>query len=226
MDKNLGGCGVLKPSESSIRPGRPKDVAKRRAILDAARALFSRKAYDAVTMEEVAARAGVSKMTIYSHFTDKETLFEALVRRESDRMTEAFSMPAGDGGLAERLTALGGLFLRMILERDVACMMSTVPAMLHSHQEAAWRFYEAGPGRTLAGLRAVIAGAAAAGELAIDDPGLAAEDLISLWLGPLPGRMAFGIVASVSPDEVDRRARRGTSVFLRAYQNPATRTGP
>jgi TetR/AcrR family transcriptional repressor of mexJK operon len=214
----------LKPSERSTRPGRPKDAAKRRAILDAARTLFSGQAYDGVTMEEVAARAGVSKMTVYSHFTDKETLFEALVRQESDRMAEAFSMPASDGGLAERLTAFGGVFLRMILEHETACMMSTLPAMLHSHQEAAWRFYEAGPGRTLAGLRAVIAAAAAAGELLVDDPGLAAEDLVSLWLGPLPARMAFGIVASVSPDEVDRRARRGTSVFLRAYQNPATRS--
>ncbi|MFL5280610.1 MAG: TetR/AcrR family transcriptional regulator, partial [Rhodopila sp.] len=68
------------PHESApLRPGRPKDSAKHAAILAAAKQLFARQPFEQVTMEAVAAQAAVSKMTVYSHFRDKETLFEAIV---------------------------------------------------------------------------------------------------------------------------------------------------
>ena len=57
--------------------GRPKDMAKRQAILDAAKTLFLTKGYASTSMDAVASLAGVSKLTVYSHFTDKETLFSS-----------------------------------------------------------------------------------------------------------------------------------------------------
>jgi TetR/AcrR family transcriptional repressor of mexJK operon len=60
-------------------PGRPKDLAKRQAILDAAKTLFLTKGYANTSMDAVATQAGVSKLTVYSHFNDKETLFSAAV---------------------------------------------------------------------------------------------------------------------------------------------------
>ena len=45
-------------------PGRPKDPAKRRAILDAAKELFVRNGYASTSMDAVAAEAGVSKLTV------------------------------------------------------------------------------------------------------------------------------------------------------------------
>ena len=47
-------------------PGRPKDLAKRRAILDAAKILFLSKGYANTSMDAVATEAGVSKLTVYS----------------------------------------------------------------------------------------------------------------------------------------------------------------
>ena len=60
-------------------PGRPKDMEKRAAILEAAKGLFVRNAFAGTSMDAVAAEAGVSKLTVYSHFGDKETLFGAAV---------------------------------------------------------------------------------------------------------------------------------------------------
>lgn len=60
-------------------PGRPKDLAKRQAILDAAKILFLSHGYANTSMDAVASEAGVSKLTVYSHFNDKETLFSAAV---------------------------------------------------------------------------------------------------------------------------------------------------
>ena len=46
------------------RRGRPRDLDKLQAILDAASALFLERGIAATTMESVAERAGVSKMTV------------------------------------------------------------------------------------------------------------------------------------------------------------------
>ncbi|MQT72625.1 TetR family transcriptional regulator, partial [Pseudomonas sp. FSL R10-0071] len=59
--------------------GRPKDMAKRQAILDAAKSLFLTHGYANTSMDAVATLAGVSKLTVYSHFTDKETLFSSAI---------------------------------------------------------------------------------------------------------------------------------------------------
>ncbi len=61
-------------------PGRPKDMEKRAAILDAAKALFVRNAFAGTSMDAVAAEAGVSKLTVYSHFGDKDNLFREVMR--------------------------------------------------------------------------------------------------------------------------------------------------
>jgi TetR/AcrR family transcriptional repressor of mexJK operon len=53
---------------------------KLQAILDAANALFLERGIAATTMESVAERACVSKMTVYGHFRDKASLLSAVER--------------------------------------------------------------------------------------------------------------------------------------------------
>ncbi|MDQ4061868.1 MAG: TetR/AcrR family transcriptional regulator [Pseudomonadota bacterium] len=54
--------------------------ARLQAILDAALDVFSEKGYAATRLEDVAARAGVAKGTIYLYVPSKQALFEALIR--------------------------------------------------------------------------------------------------------------------------------------------------
>jgi TetR/AcrR family transcriptional repressor of mexJK operon len=173
-------------------------------------------------MEAVAARAGVSKMTVYSHFADKETLFETIVAGVSDRMTSAVSGTGdGDAPLRERLTSIGVAFLTMVLDPSVRTLKHTLPAALHTDQTLARRFFDAGPGRMRRALAVLIGEAAARGELAMDSPELAADDLLSLWEGSLSAQLVFGLIEATMPDQIARRARRGTEVFLRAYAAPS-----
>ncbi len=207
-------------SDAPVRPraGRPKDAAKGAAILAAAQSLFHSQPYDTVTMDAVAARAGVSKMTVYSHFADKETIFEAVVRAMSDEMMSAESGPGqAPAPLRERLNTVGVGFLRVVLDPSVRMMTHTLSASLHKDQALARRFYDAGPGRTRAGLAAIITAATARGELTADSPEWAADDLVSLWVGSLTDQLAFGLIEQTPADEIERRARRGTDIFLRAY---------
>lgn len=200
------------------RSGRPKDTAKRGAILKAARALFASQPFDLVTMEAVAAHAGVSKMTVYSHFHDKETLFETIVAESSDLMIRALSSPELAGTLRERLIAVGREFLTVILGSDICTMAHTLPGTLRANRALADRFYMAGPGRVRAALAGMIAAAAERGELSVDDADRAADDLVSLWEGSMPAKIAFGLADLSTPGEILSRAERGTDVFLRAYR--------
>lgn len=64
---------------SSGRRGRVKSDAKRTAILRGAKAVFLKSGFEDTSMDEVAARAGVSKMTVYRHFGSKEDLFAGVI---------------------------------------------------------------------------------------------------------------------------------------------------
>ncbi len=205
-------------SPGSHRSGRPKDITKREAIVTAARGLFASQPFDLVTMEAVAAQAGVSKMTVYSHFHDKEALFETIVAATADQMIGALSAPDQGDSLRERLSAVGTTFLGVILGSDICKMAHTLPGALRANRSLADRFYAAGPGRVRAALAAMIAAAADRHELTEDDPDRAADDLVSLWEGSMPAKIAFGLAEINTPDEIRRRALRGTDVFLRAYR--------
>ncbi|MFN8451677.1 MAG: helix-turn-helix domain-containing protein [Anaerolineae bacterium] len=59
-------------------------------ILDAAAELIEHYGYDKTTVDDIAREAGVSKGAIYLHFKSKEALFEALIMRDADTITERF----------------------------------------------------------------------------------------------------------------------------------------
>lgn len=62
-----------------ITVGRPKDLEKHQQILAAAKALFLTQGYHGSSMNQIAKQAGVTKLTIYNHFKDKENLFSCAI---------------------------------------------------------------------------------------------------------------------------------------------------
>ena len=197
--------------------GRPPDRAKDEAILDGARASFFEHGFAAATMEDIAARAGVSKVTVYKRFPDKEALFEATVRREMRRMEDAFeAWPYADGSLAERLNAYGSILLRFLYSTEHRLLDRMLAHDLKHSPDMARRFFEAGPGACRDRIAGMVADAAARGEVVVDDPRLAAADLFALWSGFIPKEVEFGVSPPVDGRLIDERVRRGTRLFLRA----------
>src|SRR5690606_40473420 len=68
------------PPSSPAPPRQRRKQARPGELLDAALALFVEKGFAATRVEEVAARAGVSKGTLFLYFPSKEDLFKAVVR--------------------------------------------------------------------------------------------------------------------------------------------------
>ena len=66
------------------RPGRSRmtGAARREQLIEIARGLFAERGFDAASVEEIAARAGVSKPVVYEHFGGKEGLYAVVVDRE------------------------------------------------------------------------------------------------------------------------------------------------
>src|SRR3970040_898696 len=96
-------------------PGRPQDLGKRAAILDAAKAMFTERGLEGASMDQIAAAAGVSKLTVYSHFGDKEALFGAAVKAHCEQQLPA-SLFENDAGtpLRTRLLTVARAFYAMI----------------------------------------------------------------------------------------------------------------
>jgi TetR/AcrR family transcriptional repressor of mexJK operon len=201
----------------SRKPGRPRDTAKRCAILLAARRLFLQQGMAGVTMEAVAAAAGVSKMTLYSRFRDKEALFEAVVVHTSEGMIAEMSRTQAEGGtLAESLAALGRAFLALTCSPEMVGAERGLMMALHDNPALAERFYAAGPARTQASVAAVLGAAAERGEIRLDDPLEAASDLLALWQGGMCKRLSLGLETPLSPEQIAARSQAKTEMFLRA----------
>lgn len=84
---------------------------RRQVIEEAAAELFAKYGYGATRLDEIAARAGITKQLLYRHFPDKTALYLALLERHRDDLdTFAGAIPAS-GTLEERLRAVVEVWL-------------------------------------------------------------------------------------------------------------------
>jgi AcrR family transcriptional regulator len=104
------------------RRGRPPSEAARRAILKAARELLDEGGVLSMTMEGIAARAGVGKPTVYRHWSNRyEVVMAALI--EATAAAEAPVLPGAPlEALRQQLHGLAGLFTSPA-GRNVAMML-------------------------------------------------------------------------------------------------------
>ncbi|WP_409180191.1 TetR/AcrR family transcriptional regulator [Amycolatopsis sp. VS8301801F10] len=98
--------------------GRPRDARRDAAMHEAALALLTEVGYDQLSIESVAARAGVAKTTIYRRYRDKAALVAAAVEQ---RQTSAPPAP-GAGGLRENLLAVVRWLAREIAEQEIGLL--------------------------------------------------------------------------------------------------------
>lgn len=207
------GAGVRK----GAGPGRPKDLGKRAAILDAAKAMFTQHGFDGASMDQIAAAAGVSKLTVYSHFGDKEALFAAAVKAHCERQlpTSLFEADAG-APLRERLLTVARAFYAMVTAPEAVAghRMLCVPQLAGSPLSRL--FWEAGPGRVNREFAGLLQRRVAAGELEIADVPRAAGQFFALLKGEPHAMLVFGC-CELDAAGIERHLAASVDLFLRAY---------
>ena len=90
------------------------------AVLDAACAVFAAEGFANANMDTIAARAGMTKPTLYARFGPKERLFAAVVRREHEMLSDwvvAEHEAGGDQPFHERLHRWVGVYFDFVRER-------------------------------------------------------------------------------------------------------------
>jgi AcrR family transcriptional regulator len=91
---------------------------RRQQLLEVGRELFGRRGYEATSIEEVAARADVSKPVVYEHFGGKERLYAAVVDGEMQALLERFESALSSGGHPRELLERAALVLLDYIEDD------------------------------------------------------------------------------------------------------------
>lgn len=206
-------------ADSPTGPGRPKDPAKREAILAAAQALFLAHGYEGSSMDAIAAEAGVSKLTLYSHFKDKETLFGAAVKttcetrlpRRLFELHDGCSIEAVLRGLGEALVELANSPESIGLHRAMAAMATQNPAL-------ARMFYEVGPERLLDDVAQLFAEADRRGLLKVAEPARAAGHFCALLKGSEHLRLLIGYERHDDAKATRAHVEEVVALVLRAYR--------
>jgi AcrR family transcriptional regulator len=121
------------------RRGRPRSEEAREAVLDAAADLLLEHGVTAVSMDEVAARAGVSKATIYRWWPTKETLALDALYHEWDTFRP--SLP-DTGSLRGDLLALVRPWVRRVRKRPYARVVAALVEETHTDPEFAELYHE------------------------------------------------------------------------------------
>ncbi len=202
-------------------PGRPKDMEKRAAILEAAKGLFVRNAFAGTSMDAIAAEAGVSKLTVYSHFGDKDNLFREVIRaRLQDLLPENTYDLAPDAEIGQTLLDIALTHARLDCDKET---VGTFRAILSDCRQGNPRYgrllWEEGSVRTHGLMERLLQRAVDAHLLDIDDVPRAAVQFFALIKGDLIMRRMFGCddCPQAYAAEIEATARAGVATFLRAY---------
>ncbi|MEV0792891.1 TetR/AcrR family transcriptional regulator [Kribbella sp. NPDC050459] len=197
---------------------------KRRAILAAATEVFLQHGYLGASMDEVAAKAGVSKQTVYKQFENKERLFTEIVLGTSDQLIDGLQQAyaetlEGAADAREALRALAYRLLQSLTADGVLQLRRLVIAEADRFPEVCGAWFTSGFEKSLEALGQALHRLSERGLLReLDDPTLAAYQFAGLVMyKPMNRAMFAGTRQRPKPGELEGLADRAVDVFLAAY---------
>jgi TetR/AcrR family transcriptional repressor of mexJK operon len=213
---------VARASQQADPATASQSERKHTAILEAATEVFLRGGYLGTNMDEIAARSGVSKQTIYKHFTSKEALFIAIVSSVTtdtgDKVHDQIEELADGGHLAGYLRDYAFRQLTAVLTPRVMQLRRLVIGEVTRFPELAQVLYQRGPMRAITTLAGIFERLAQRKLLTIDDPMVASSHFNWLIMSaPLNQAMLLGDKAIPKAPELRKHAAEGVRVFLAAY---------
>lgn len=218
MAKIAPSFDAVSSAVKSVR-GRPRDVEKNSAIIEAASDLFLELGFDGTSMDGVAKRAGVSKQTVYSHFSSKEQLFgdavhAAIAAYYPDRAlasVENHTLEADLRAVCYRLATL------LMSDRAIAMFRLLVTAAAKG-PELGEIFWRSGPADIQKQLATFLQGWVEKGALQIDDPEKAGQQLVALFKEPAHFKISIGIQPMLTAEEIDACVDGAVASFLKLYR--------
>ncbi len=198
------------------RRGRPAldPEAREALILDALERVMAEDGLQGASMAAVARMAGMSKRTLYAVYGGRDALFEAWVARIRAALVRPLPDDLPGLPLEERLRLLLGREARAGASRRRVMALRAVIAEAPRNPRLARAFRRAGPEAAHAIVAEELSRAAAAGELAIEDPAVAAKLLCDMAWPNLVELLLDPASAPPSPEALNTRVALAIRVFL------------
>lgn len=178
---------------------------KREAILHGAKAAFLKNGFGGASMDQVAALAGVSKMTVYRHFGSKEELFAGVITDlchfiVAEDLDAIFAQEP-----QQALRAFARKMTDIVFEPDTAELHRIVIAESRRFPKLGAMFYETGPQACIDALEAYFVRNESDKRLKVENPRRAAEEFLELLRGYSHLRMLLGLDKQASPQDIEER---------------------
>jgi len=193
------------------------DSAKRRQIMEGARQVFLSAGFDGASMNDIARAAGVSKGTLYAYFDSKDDLFRAIIRGEFAQAAERICAFRREGDARAMLSDFGVRLIGRMSEPETLALSRVVVAAVEKFPKIGRAFYEAGPLYGATRLAEELENLERSGALKVPDPERAAWQFVDLCQSYVYKRLLFGVVDSLTPEEIEASVEAGVEVFLKAY---------
>jgi TetR/AcrR family transcriptional regulator, mexJK operon transcriptional repressor len=201
-----------------------RSARSRQAIIQAASEVFLRHGYLGATTDEVAARASVSKQTVYKQFGDKQHLFAEVILDTITQVVGGLSDAVANSledaqDVRKALRDLAEGYLRGLLQPDVLRLRRLVIAEADRFPEVGRAWFDQGFGSALGTLGHSMQRLADRGLLHdLGDPTLAAYQFAGLVMyQPMNQAMFAGTDALPPGDKLAQIADAAVDVFLAAY---------
>ncbi|MEL7013930.1 MAG: TetR/AcrR family transcriptional regulator [Pseudomonadota bacterium] len=196
-----------------IKKGRKFDQ-----VLEGAREVFMRDGFEGANVDDIAHRAGVSKATLYSYFSDKRLLFSEVAREECNRQAQEAldGMPQG-APVDVILREAADKMVRFFLSDFGQQMYRICVAESDRFPELGRRFYDSGPAMMREKMTGLLAPYIAAGDLQIEDMDLAASQFGELCKSDLFVRKLCGVAGDIADADIDRVVNGAVEMFLARY---------
>lgn len=203
------------------KAGRTRSDRAREAISSAAEELFLALGFAGTSMDEVAARAVVSKQTVYAHFGSKEALFLHVVRAMTGGAAEEHRQQVADPGgepIEAFLLEFATRQLEIVMTPRLMRLRRLVIGEAERFPELARALNEQGPRRAIERLAAAFGHYREGGGLDCADPRSAAAFFNWLVMGePVNDAMLLGDEAIPHDARLRAHAREAVRIFLAAY---------
>jgi TetR/AcrR family transcriptional regulator, mexJK operon transcriptional repressor len=180
---------------------------------------FLEQPYDRVSMDGIAARAGVSKATIYAKYQSKESLFIATMSEQCGAIYEqARSDTRGGGPLDVALCSLGEQFMTMILSPEVSAMHGVMIQAAQDRPELTQLYYTSVVETSINTLAETLDIAKEGGAFMCDDTHRAAVQFIAMIQGIYRYEHELGVAKSGPPIGLRAYVADCVRLFLRGHQ--------